>query len=567
MFSLLMLFLDLVKFYPLRSIVGSGATVILSIFELIGISALLPIVTILNGSNDNQSVLQRFIVSFFDAISVTYSLQNVLILAMFLGAFVVILRGFTTFIYASLVASWRKEFVAMIVDAIRDARWSSIEDEGRHSLFSAIQTEATFAAQVLSNCVSLIGNGIAFLLFCGACALVSWEATFALGIGGAAILFFLTPLFRKISKIGQGIATTNRKIKQSILEFLSSHKMLRSMNVSEMAEDYINRLTVNYCQRTVQQAAYPMLISSIVEIGLLAGVLFSIWMMSSKMGQPVEEIILLLALFSRLTPRLLVTQQSVSLMLSNFPSFSVLAGTVKRLKSNIKTRAEAKSANISEIADGVELRHVCLTLGQKRVLDNVSVKFPARQLTVLLGPSGGGKSTILDCLTGLRIPEQGQILVDGGDLNAFSIENWRSQIAIVPQEQHFFRSSIRSNFLIYAATANDDDMWSALEEADATDFVKRHPSGLDAELGDEGLNLSGGQRQRLSIARALLRKPLLLLLDEPTSALDAESEEKIRDTICKLKTKYTVVAVTHRPALADIADNTFLVDSGKVTSK
>jgi ABC-type bacteriocin/lantibiotic exporter with double-glycine peptidase domain len=173
------------------------------------------------------------------------------------------------------------------------------------------------------------------------------------------------------------------------------------------------------------------------------------------------------------------------------------------------------------------------------------------ELVVLQGTSGGGKTTLADLLSGLLPPTEGEIRIDGHPLKPAMGRDWRHRVAYVIQDPLLFAGTIRENLTWCAqdqgaSAPKDDALWEALRLSSAEDFVRALPNGLNSPLGPGGHGLSGGQKQRLSLARALLRHPDLLILDEPTGALDRETEAQLGQTIASLKGKMTILVVTHR---------------------
>jgi ATP-binding cassette subfamily C protein len=192
------------------------------------------------------------------------------------------------------------------------------------------------------------------------------------------------------------------------------------------------------------------------------------------------------------------------------------------------------------------------------------MEIPARSVTVLTGPSGSGKTTIADIILGLHAPGSGSVLVDGRPLQEIDLGSWRRLIGYVPQELILFHDTLHANLTLGDASISDDDVRQALETAGAWDFINAMPGGIMSIAGQQGANLSGGQRQRIAIARALVLKPRLLILDEVTSALDTRTEKEICENICNLSHGITIFAITHRPALLEIADRVYAIKDGMV---
>ncbi|MFW6340294.1 MAG: ATP-binding cassette domain-containing protein, partial [Wenzhouxiangella sp.] len=190
---------------------------------------------------------------------------------------------------------------------------------------------------------------------------------------------------------------------------------------------------------------------------------------------------------------------------------------------------------------------------------------PAGLLTVLTGPSGSGKTTLIDLVAGLLHPDAGRILIDGVDLQEIDHRRWRRLIGYVPQDPLLINDTVIRNLTLGDPALGPDDAERALKMADAWDFIRTLPEGMDTVLGERGGRLSGGQRQRLAIARALIHRPALLILDEATSNLDQASEGAVISTINQLKGQLTMLAVSHDDALVAAADCAVRLQDGKVT--
>lgn len=201
------------------------------------------------------------------------------------------------------------------------------------------------------------------------------------------------------------------------------------------------------------------------------------------------------------------------------------------------------------------------------VLKAVSFAVAPGETVALVGPSGAGKSTLFDLILRFYDPERGRICLDGIELRQCALNDLRAQVAFVPQDPVLFSGSIADNVRFGATDAGDDAIEMALRAAHAQAFVSTLPDGASTRVGEDGVGLSGGQRQRLAIARALLRRPRLLLMDEATSALDAQSEEGIRGTLRELHGKCTVIIIAHRLSTVVEADRIVVLDGGRVVGE
>ncbi len=197
-------------------------------------------------------------------------------------------------------------------------------------------------------------------------------------------------------------------------------------------------------------------------------------------------------------------------------------------------------------------------------LDGVSLTIGEGQTVAFVGPSGSGKSTVVNTVLGFIRPNEGRVLLDGADMAALDLRTVRKQVSVVPQESVLFEGSIYENVAYGLADVDASRVRKALEDANALDFVDALPQGWDTIVGERGARLSGGQRQRLSLARALVREPRILILDEATSALDSESESHIQDALERMVHRRTTLVVAHRLSTVRNADRIVVLDQGKV---
>ncbi len=197
-------------------------------------------------------------------------------------------------------------------------------------------------------------------------------------------------------------------------------------------------------------------------------------------------------------------------------------------------------------------------------ISGIRIRAAAGQTIALVGPTGAGKSTVLNLLTRFYEPDAGRILLDGEDISGLSKEWLRDHIGYVTQDSFLFNASIRGNLLVAKPDATEAELWAALSAANAADFVRRLPDGLDTPTGERGTRLSGGERQRLSIARALLKNPPILLLDEATSAVDNETEKLIQQALERLRADRTCFVIAHRLSTVENADRIYVLERGHI---
>ncbi|RZM07710.1 MAG: ATP-binding cassette domain-containing protein, partial [Pedobacter sp.] len=237
------------------------------------------------------------------------------------------------------------------------------------------------------------------------------------------------------------------------------------------------------------------------------------------------------------------------------------------MRKTIETRPE-NSVEVSDL-DTLEFKNVIFRhkTASYNAIDNLSFEVSNGQTIAFVGPSGSGKSTLVKLLVGLYLPNQGEISFNGISSSLIRYNPLRRQIGFVTQETQLYAGSIKDNMRFVNPAASDEDIREALHKASATDLVSKAANGIETVLGENGMKLSGGEKQRISIARALLRKPRLLIFDEATSALDSITEEDISKTIREISNKreQMTILIAHRLSTIMHADTIYVLEKGKVS--
>ncbi|RAV98430.1 ABC transporter ATP-binding protein [Pseudochryseolinea flava] len=235
------------------------------------------------------------------------------------------------------------------------------------------------------------------------------------------------------------------------------------------------------------------------------------------------------------------------------------------IKPAIDNRPDAVS--LPEFKEEIEFKNVSFAYDKEPVLQNLNLKIGKGKTIALVGPSGGGKSTLADLVPRFYDPTAGQVLIDGIPLTDYNIESLRHHIGVVTQESILFNDTIFNNIAFGMENVSKDDVIAAAKIANAHDFITQTENGYDTLIGERGSKLSGGQRQRLSIARAVLKNPAILILDEATSALDSESERLVQDALNNLMKNRTSIVIAHRLSTIQHADEIIVIQSGQIVER
>jgi len=262
--------------------------------------------------------------------------------------------------------------------------------------------------------------------------------------------------------------------------------------------------------------------------------------------------------------RLMSPVQNLMGLSSSLASARVSLGRIFELFDTAPDVMDAADASpLPLFRDSIRIENVSLRYDRAPVLDDVSLEIPAGTFCAILGPSGIGKSTLADLLVRYLDPDQGRILIDGRDLRSVSLEDLRKQVILVDQSPYLFNVSIAENIAYAFPEATQQEIEEAGSAAGLDELIARLPEGYQTTTGERGLAMSAGERQRIALARAFLRRPRVLILDEPTSALDAHNERLLAANLRTALPGCTLIVITHRPALAEIADAVITLEGGK----
>lgn len=282
------------------------------------------------------------------------------------------------------------------------------------------------------------------------------------------------------------------------------------------------------------------------------------------------QLMLIIIIFSRLWPGVAGIHSSMEQIAATIPSFKAVMALQEECRDAKEFNVdESFDCSLFKIEQDIQCEQIYFRYNENAdyALKNINLTIPLNQMTAFVGRSGAGKSTLMDLIMGLNNPEKGEILINGESLTVDNLLAWRRSISYVPQEPFLFHTSIRENLLLVEAAATEEQMWEALDFSSAIEFVRELPDGLDTIIGDRGIKLSGGERQRLVLARAMLRKPSILVLDEATSALDTENEAKIQNALARLKGKVTILVIAHRLSTIRNADQVVVLEKGQIVQQ
>jgi ATP-binding cassette, subfamily C, bacterial len=382
-----------------------------------------------------------------------------------------------------------------------------------------------------------------------ACLISGWLLVVALltAVVTAYLLGLLVQLRRR-AKLGQ-FEVSDELLRRSQDTF-ASIKVLKGMGWTAPSRRLLEASMAQLRREVLRGQAMRHTINAAQDILMALALCGGIFACIAWLGIGTAELLVLATLFLFMTNALRLLQGLQQNFRESLPAFDACEAILSDARSHAEADTGRKAARLDT---GIVFDRVSFAYDKRTVLDRVSFAIEAGTITVLEGESGVGKTTTIDLIIGFHTPQAGSVLVDGVPLREISASDWRSAIGYVPQELTLVEGSILDNVTLGDERIGRDAALEAIETAGLGDFVRTLPEGLDSPVGVVGGKLSGGQRQRISLARALVRKPRLLILDEVTSALDYETEQQICASLARLSPPTTTIAITHRPAWSAIA--------------
>jgi ABC-type multidrug transport system fused ATPase/permease subunit len=382
-------------------------------------------------------------------------------------------------------------------------------------------------------------------------------------------LYYLT--HTRASRVGEKLTQISVESNQKIIEAVTSYREIFVKGGREHYVNQISQLRNNLANHDAEMKFLPNISKYVAEISIVLGavVISATVVQSEDAYRSVGILAVFFTASTRIAPAVMRMQQSAIMIKTYLTSATPTLELAHKLS---QTSELSKSVNNYETLHQGFIPDVVINSVRYRYLDTpkdalsqVNLKVNQGSMVAFVGPSGGGKSTLIDLILGVLIPCEGSIRVSG--LNPEKVSTtWPGAIGFVPQMVSVHNASIKENICLGFNTDEIDnqEVWEALEAANLREFVETLPGQLNFKIDDSGSNFSGGQLQRLGIARALLSQPKLIIFDEATSSLDAETENRISDAILRLRGKATLIVVAHRLSTIRQADHIYFINDGKI---
>jgi ATP-binding cassette subfamily C protein len=535
------------------------------ILEGIGINAVIPLITfLLETPTEATDAISNITRSVFHALNIDFAPKFLLIfiVLLFLGRSLVLLVLYYTQI--KITTDYEASTRARLLSATFRTSWLHLLKHKMGHLETWILIDVPASVNLLRNISMIIMLSTSLIIYLVVAFNISPSIMGTTLILGILIFIFFQPLITHTRSLSASRAQSYTSMSHWVSQSVLGVKALKASGVETRALENGRSLFTNLrdLNRRVMMLSYVTSLS-VPPIGILY--IAGIFALSFR-----YEFISLAALpaivylIYRITVYMQQIQTAFQHMNEQVPHLQRILDVIEGAEEESEVRTGTESFQYEK---ELAFENVSFSYGTKSVLENVSFSVSRGSFTGLIGPSGAGKTTCVDMFLRLLTPTSGTIRLDGTPIGEISLDEWRHRVSYVSQDLFLMNDTVRNNISFYDSSLKDDDIWKAIEQAHIADVIRKSSQGLDTMVGDRGLTLSAGQRQRIAIARALARKPAILILDEATSALDAESEQHIKSIIQELKGSITIFTVAHRLSTIMDADTLIALEDGRVVEK
>lgn len=551
--------------YPGPSLMIVGGLLLAGLAEIFGVLTLLPLLSLvtgeIGGTRSGVEAVILDIVLFFNLPVKLEVLLAFIVISVFVKACVtwVVMRY-----VGYMMARVQTEFRVELISALVAANWSYLIAQPAGRLVNAASTEASRASAAAMASAQLVTAGVQGLLYLASAFVVEPYVTLCAILAGLTIFLALMKFLRLAQRAGSGQTKSMNQLMAKLADGLQGLKPIKAMGRENHLVPILlkeSRTLQNELKREVlSRVAMRTLQEPIMALFLAVGLYFAL----SHFTVSFAQILVMAILFWRSVGTVGTLQKNLQSVVVTESALWSIQGLTDEARSAREFRG---GQSLPKLQYGIVFEKIFFSYGEKNVFSDFSMEIPAKSLTAVVGPSGVGKTTVADLVVGLQKPDGGKIKIDGISMSDIEMSNWRRQIGYVPQDTVLFNDTLAANLTFGDTDLTREEVEGALKAAEAWEFVTTLADGLETGVGERGQTLSGGQRQRLALARALIRKPRLLILDEATTGLDPEVEDALCQTLRKLSSSMTILAISHQPAIVAVADKIIRLGESGVRGK
>lgn len=536
-------------------------SIFLSIIETVGISAIMPFITL--ASDPSKIVSNKYSKMVYDFFEFSTTTNFMIFFGLFLIGFY-IFRATYSMLYNYILNKFAfgrfHAFAFRLFKNYTNLPYKRFVKRNSAELIKTIVNEASNLSFYMQSLLLIFSEFFTVVLLYALLLLMDWKMTLVLTILlGAKVLFLLFFLKKRIEKEGLKRSIMQSKFYKILNETFGNFKIIKLIQNEEKLYSEFSNISYGYARANIVSNTLnqlPRLSLETIGFSVLIGIVVYVLFQYNDANFVLPIISMYALALYRILPAL-------NRILSNYNTVLFLSNSLDIVYSDLSYTPQTEGKDFIDFKNKIELTNVSFEYNKnKKVLENINIIINKGDKVAFVGESGSGKSTLVDLIIGLYKPLSGEIVIDDKKLTSDNVKSYRSKVGYIPQSIYLFDGTVGEN-VAFGYEYNKEKIIEVLKKANIYDFLYSK-EGIDTLVGDGGIQLSGGQKQRIGIARALYSNPEILVLDEATSALDNETEAKIMDEIYETSQDKTLLIIAHRLSTIERCDRKIMLSNGKI---